>query len=678
MKDTVKNKKSGIDWSRYKNRSMDEGERFSQKTIEEKSSLILNNPEMNEEARYLLEECYQYYENLDEFRRNRARYRNLYVGDHYEEMIYDPDTCETMTRGDYIRSKGMDPIKNNQIRQAIKNLIGQFRDNDNMSTVISRERENQLAGEMMTKTLQASLQLNNTKELDVRQFEEFLVSGFFGWKNYYAYHKNRRIMDVDVATAHPARIFFNTGITDIRLREIHTVGEILDCTMNELLQSFATNKYDKQQILDWYGIGDEKLHSFYAHSDTMVQQNSDVVDDIDFYNVNDGGRYRVYEIWKEVNEEVLLVHDPNDSRWYESDQTIEELEEENWVRMNEGIDAGVSPEEIPLLEWEYKNVGIWYYWFLTPQANILQHGRNPYNHDEHPYTLGIYPLIDGNIFGLVKDVEDQQNEINRMLTKMNFIISASAQGLLMIPEDSVPKGWTPEDYADQWSKSNGVIVYKPTKTGAKPEQVVANSLNTGAMDILQIQFNLLKEISGVNESIQGQKPNAGTPSSLYAQMTHNSTLANKDFFEFFFSRRKERDYKIVKLIQQFYDEDRNIAIAGKDFDNEITHYIQELGKNLEFDMTMGSSSSSDAYRQLADENLVKFLEGNLIDFDTYLEHTSMPFADKLRASVNKKLQQSQQQMEALQQAGQNGDPQAQALMQQFMGGGQMQQGQRAA
>jgi hypothetical protein len=656
---TKERKKSGIDWSKYKE------ERFSQAQIERSSTLVINNPEMEQEARFILEEAYQYYDNLDKFRTDRRKYVDLYIGEHYNGLIYDPDSDTTMTKGDYIRSKGMEPVKNNQTRQVIKNLIGQFRKSDVMSTVIARERDNQLAGEMMTKTLHAALQLNETQELDVGQFVELLVSGFFAWRTTYGYHDTRRIMDIDVVSPHPARMVFNTGITDPRLREIHFIGELLDPTMDEILQAFAKNKYDRQQILDWYGVSHRGgSEMYYGTNENLMEQNSESIDNIDFYNVSDAGRYRVYEFWKKQNEEVLLVLDPDTGRYYEAgeDEDEESLEEQNWIRLEEGTAMGVEPDQIPLLSWEYKNVGIWYFWALTPQGNILFHGRTPYEHGEHPYTLGLYPLIDGNIFGLIKDIEDQQEEINRMLTKMKFILSASAQGLLMIPEDSIPDGWTEDDFADQYSKSNGVIVYKPSKTGAKPEQIHANSINTGAMDILQIQFNLLKEISGVNEAMQGQKPNAGTPSSLYAQMTENSSLANLDFFEFFFNRRKIRDFKIVHLMQQYYDEDRNIAIAGKDFDSNITHYIQELGRNVEFDMVMGKSQMTDAYRQLADQNLMMLWQAQAIDTPMLLEHSSMPFADKLLASIREK----EMQIQEMQAQGQTANPQAQQLMQQFM------------
>ncbi len=48
---------------------------------------------------------------------------------------------------------------------------------------------------------------------------------------------------------------------------------------------------------------------------------------------------------------------------------------------------------------------------------------------------------------------------------------------------------------------NGVMDYKPSKTGAVPQQISANSTNWGAMQMLQKQFILIKEISGGTDAI---------------------------------------------------------------------------------------------------------------------------------------------------------------------------------
>lgn len=637
--------------------------RLSKDQIEASTNLI-EDSDLQKEATDLLEQCRNYYDQLSDFRDERERARNFYIGDHWEEVIEDPDNeGEYITEGQHIMNQGKVPLKQNQIRQVVKNLIGQYRDNDSKSVVISRQREKAKIGEMLTNALHTSLDRNKTKELDVRVFEEFLISGAFAWKTSYGMIDKINREDVINDPVHPARMFFNTGLTDIRLKELHTVGEFMDTEIDDLVAMFAENEADKEKIKEWYRHHDGDRSGFLS----TEQQGPDSIDDDSFYLSSDPNKCRVFEVWQQKLELVTIVHDKHTAEWYETEEDIETLEMQNEMRKAEALAAGVPEENLEFLEMEitqdYQKV--WYFWFLTPFGQILKHGKTPYNHEDHPYTIGLYPLIDGKIFGLVHDIIDQQISINRLITLLDFMIGSSAKGVLLFPEEMLPDGYTMDDISDEWSRHNGVIAFKPNKNypNLAPKEVQGNSRNVGAMDMLQMQFGLLEKISGVNDAIQGHKPNSGTPSSLYAQQTHNATLSNRDFFEFFFAIKQQRDFKSVKLIQQYYDDERYIATGGKDYDDEARYYDPNQGRDAEVDILMGQNNST-LYRQMLDEYLMKFLEGGLIDLDMFLEATSLPFADKLKEISMRK----QKEMQQLQESGQQeSDPQTMGMIQQMLG-----------
>lgn len=603
--------------------------RLSPEQIENSTNMV-EDAELQREAMDLLETCFHYYSNLQEFREEAQRYEDYYNGDQYGDIVEDPISGEYITEGQHIANQGQVPMKQNQLRQVIKNLLGQYRDSDNKSVVVSRNKESAKAGEMFTNALHYCLQTNQAKELDVRQFEEFLISGFFMWKAYYGMHYERNIDDAIIDTVHRNRMGFNTGISDIRNKDIHTIFELLDVTIEDVIAQFAENEADEEVIRGWYGKKSTRRPQMLSQ-----WQGDQGEETVDFYNTYDD-RCRVYEIWEQRTERVVLVHDKMEADYYETDMEVEDIEAMNIERIEAALAAGVPPENIPSIEIEAKEEyhKIWYFWFLTPNGNILKHGRTPYDHEGHPYTIGLYPLVGGKIYGLIHDIIDQQKNINMMMTLMRFMIGASAKGVLLFPEDMLPDGWDMEDVSAEWTSYNGVIPYKIDKNApnALPQQVVANSRNAGAMDVLQMQLGLLEKISGVTDAIQGHSPSSGTPSSLYAQQTHNASLSNKDFFEFFFSKKKLRDFKIVKLIQQFYDDNRYIAVGGKDYEEDRAYYDPALAKDVEFEMSMSSIASSTLYRQILDDYLMKFLETGMITFDEFLENTNMPFADKLKES----------------------------------------------
>jgi hypothetical protein len=660
--DELLKQRSDYDFAQY----MDK--RLSAEQIERATTLIHNDSQMRKIALDKLQNAFYYWEKLQDFRTRRRRCRDFYIGKHWNDTMTDPETGETITMDEYIRSQNMVPIKQNQIRQHIKNLLGQYVENDFKSVVVSRNREDQQLSEMMSKTLEAALQNNKSNQLDLVVFEEFLISGAFGWKTYYGWHKRRNMDDVKIDSVHPARMFFNTGITDIRLEEIDFIGEIHDVPIDKVIATFAKNEADRQLIKQWYGF-DKRKDRRTAY--TSTNQDSSIVDDLDFYTPYDPNMCRVIEIWETVNMEVMIVFDPLEGRAFQSGLTADELDEINQQRIEQFSMAGVPMENIPLLDYELRFEDVWHFWYLTENGDILMHGETPYEHEDTPYTIGLYPLVDGNIWGFAYDILDQQIQINRLLTMLDKIVGTSSKGALLLPQQAIAKGWTPEDYANEMSKSDGVIVYNadPKNANAKPEELTAKNINIGAIELLQMQMNLLEQISGVTQAIQGQKANSGTPLGMYQMQASNSQINNRVYFEFFFQRRSERDLKAVKIIQQYYTEDRNIQIAGKDFDKGIQWYEAAKGRDLDVMISMSRATNTPVMRQLQDDVLLQFLNTGLIDLKIFTSLTSLPFADKLRETIEAKEQEMQQLQQQAAQMGQPTapDPNAMAALEQALG-----------
>jgi hypothetical protein len=265
---------------------------------------------------------------------------------------------------------------------------------------------------------------------------------------------------------------------------------------------------------------------------------------------------------------------------------------------------------------------------------------------------------------------------------LDFMLGASAKGVLLFPEEMMPEGWDQQDVANEWVRYNGVIMYKASnmQPGFKPEQVVANAQSMAGKDLLNLMLTMMKEVSGVNEAIQGQKPASGTPSSLYAQMVNNASLSSKDYFEFFFSKVADRDFKTLKLMLQYYEGQRYVNTSGKDYENEAYLLDADAIRNEDahFDIVVSRGANSPMYRMVIDDYLYNFLQAGQIDLPMFLENTSLPFADKLMAQIQ------QRQAAVEQQAAQMGvpadqlgagqpNPQAKQLLQQMMGGQPKQQ-----
>ena len=195
---------------------------------------------------------------------------------------------------------------------------------------------------------------------------------------------------------------------------------------------------------------------------------------------------------------------------------------------------------------------------------------------------------------------------------------------------------------EEWVKPNGVIFAKMKKDINIPQSISSQAIQTTDVEMVRMMLNLVDDISGVHGALQGQSASAGTPASLYAQQSQNATINLVDILDTFASFRKDRDFKMMKVIQQYYNEPRYINIAGKDYSEEAKFYNPEKIKNTEFDISISQSPSTPAFRMLMDDMLMQLIKEGLIDIETYLENASLPFADKILSTIRRKKQEVEQ------------------------------------
>jgi hypothetical protein len=648
---------------------------YKKKPKEDKQTKFSNTSmEDDDNNMLLLETCINYWNALSDFRSRRKTNILYYTGDQWHELMEDPETGETVTEEDYIMSQGKVPFKQNMLRQLGKNILGQYRSNQGKVMIVARDRSNTQVSEVMTETLQSVYDLNEIKELDTRNLEEFMLSGGAISKITMDYYPEKDKYDLLVENVNMNRIFFNSDIEDLRLRNLHTIGEIIDMSVDDVIAAFASNEAEGEEIRDHYQIpkDDYQITNGRGLSEDRLQSMSFLITD-------DLNHCRVIEVWQKKGKWTRLVHDYLDGTYTVSDVSMKEIEAANQQRIQMALQSNIPIEDVPLIDAKEHYEEVWYVKYLTPYGKCLYESETPYAHQSHPYAVLLYPLVDGKVWGVIADVIDQQRYINRLISLLDFIMGASAKGVLLVPEEVIPVDMTIDDFAAEWSKFNGVIKYRSKPGVDKPSQVAVNSTNIGAHELLAMQLNLIEKIIGVSGAVQGHQAKSGTPSSLYAQEAQNSTINSLDMFESFATFRKRRDMKIVKNIIQFYNEPR--SLPQKTSNSKGMYYDPELVKDVEFDLVIAQGADTPVYRQMIEETLFKLLEGQLIDVKTYLTNSSLPYADKLLSSILQRESEMQQQAmqqippEMMQQIGavqqqaqQQANPQAMNMMNKMMQG----------
>ena len=87
---------------------------------------------------------------------------------------------------------------------------------------------------MLSNALQYALQINETREIDPRTFDIFILSGLPVQKVGYDFISEYGRFDVLVDYIDPQYIFFNSDIKDVRLKDLRRIGQLHDVTLDEL------------------------------------------------------------------------------------------------------------------------------------------------------------------------------------------------------------------------------------------------------------------------------------------------------------------------------------------------------------------------------------------------------------------------------------------------------------
>lgn len=600
---------------------------------QEMDSVVASKQFGNRRAFSILMEAQQYWSNMSRFRRDRERNKRYAYGEQWKDIVV-VDGNE-MTEEEYIYSQGSVPLKNNLIRRLVRNVLGVYRSQSKEPTCTARDRDEQKLGETMSTILQCNMQVNRMTEVNARTMEEFLISGLIVHRKWFGWRNDK--CDCWTDYVNPNNFFIDNNMRDFRGWDVSCLGEVHDVSFETLCGQFAETPQQYELLARIYAAARDKRNI----ATTCENFGYSRPKNYDFLFTSDPGRCRVIEVWRKESKPRYRCHDYNNGDIYKVDvedyhDMVEAVNEE---RIRKGLAAGMPMDEIPLIKAKWFIDDYWYFYYLTPFGHILKEGETPYEHKSHPYVFKAYPFIDGEIHSFVADVIDQQRYTNRLITLYDWIMRASAKGVLLFPEECLPTGMDINDIADEWSRFNGVIAIKTKGNAQVPQQIANNSTNIGISELLNIQLKFFEDISGVNGALQGKPGFSGMSASLYSQQTQNATTSLLDLLDSFSMFVIDAAYKDVKNIQQYYDTKRVFNISGKN--GAQIEYDPKKIRDVEFDLSIVESTSTPVYRQMANEFLVEIWKSGQISLQQLLQHGDFPFADELLQS----LQSQQEQLE---------------------------------
>lgn len=480
----------------------------------------------------LLDEAQGYWQASSDFRIRRERCKRYCYGDQWSDRVMVDG--KWMKEDQYIRSMGSEPLKNNLIRRLVKQVLGLFRRQmeEGDGAQVSSEQP------YLAEAYRQMCSLNDMDEMNARALEELLISGLtIQRKTYGVRHGVRGCFTDNVS---PGRFIIDSSFRDTRGWDVRCVGEIHDLSFDELCAEFAHSEADFALLADIYNPAtyDERISQLLCRFGAAPS--ADIA-----FRTPASSACRVYELWRRERRPGYLCHDVAQGQLFWVDvATAPCVEAVNQWRQTKEV-------AIPPIGMRWMMTDEWRYYYLTPFGDVLDEGVSPYAHRQHPYVFKAYPFVDGEVHSFVDDIIDQQRYTNRLITLYDWVMRSSAKGVLIVPEESIPDGYTIDDVASQWSRFNGVIPVKTRNGALLPQQVSANAVGVGINDLLSTQLSFMEDISGVTGALQGKAGGPSMSGRLYEQQTHNASLSQLDLLESFDSFLREARRKDISNLRQY-------------------------------------------------------------------------------------------------------------------------------
>lgn len=607
----------------------------------------------------LLQRCWQAWNNLEAVRMTRDRAKRYCYGDQWGDTVrvYKNGYYYDMTEREYLKRKGSVPLSNNVMVSILNTLVGMYAKQGTEPVCFARTRSSQSLSDMMSATMQCNWQNTQMEDLLKHALEDYLIGGVMVCRETYE-DRTQEIEDSWTDYIEPNYVFWEGG-SDPRHLDLSLIGVLHDESVNDLYKKFAKEEYglsidDLNRIFDI--DPDNSQTEGTMHNDTNDLSN------ISFDIPSKRGHYvRVIEAWTTETKYRYQCYDPiatNESDAYfriECDDKvlIAELNAKNVERKKQYDLMGVPPEDRAYITAKKVADKYWYYTFMAPDGTVLCRGETPYDFKSHPFSVKFYPYVNGEIHPFMGNVIDQQRYINRLIIMNDMAIRSSAKGVWLIPTQ-VLDGMTPEEFAEQATEYDGMIFYTPKATlpNSRPDIITSNAVNLGTNELLQMELNLMREVSNVSGALQGKTPTAGTSASRYAQESQNASTSLYSILKDMESFTECVAQKKCMMIKQYYDNGRPIFNRDNTYPME---YDRLAARDIMFKISIKNAAATASYQNNINDKLDRLLEMGAINIVQYLQNLNEPFADKLLQDVQSQVEDLRaQQAEMGQEAPQNG------------------------
>lgn len=194
-------------------------------------------------------------------------------------------------------------------------------------------------------------------------------------------------------------------------------------------------------------------------------------------------------------------------------------------------------------------------WTVSTQDVILHDAWSPY---EFLTIVPFFPYFRrGRTTGMVDNLIKTQEMLNKTFSQILHVINTTANSGWIVDENSIVN-MEVEELEERGSDTGLVLEVKAGRE--RPAKIEPNNVPAGLKDMVTSGIELIRMISGVSETFQGGKGPEVSGTAIQSRV-HQSAIQLATPIDNLFRTRNMIAERILKLIQQFYTEERTFLIT---------------------------------------------------------------------------------------------------------------------
>lgn len=581
----------------------------------------------------LLRRCEQAWNNKADIRRTRERVLNYVFGDQWSDVIEYRHGKITERRK--IQMGGDVALQNNIMVSIQNTVVGLYAKQGAEPITFAKTHDAQGLSDMMSATLQANWKETKQPDKMKAAFEEYLDSGVAIARETYEERNGQKDSWTDFIN--PNYAFWEAG-SDVTLTDLRMIGVLHDAAPGKLYNQFCNSQFGwtVEQINKVFNIEDTDGHRYYKHSG-LQQNEQDRLDSVSFEKPSDESLCRLIEVWTKETKTRYQCYDPlatsaDDVEYRVEVEDIWHVKQENETRRKQYNEVGIAEDDRAYITYDLIEDEYWLYTFMAPDGTVIASGETPYDFHSHPFTIKLYPYINAEVHPFMANIIDQQRYINRLITMHDKATRFAVKQFTLFPIENIPAGMTRADVADELTEYDGLLFYKTNNKNPnlRPETIGNGVVQVGTQELLNMQLNLVREISNVSGALQGKAPSAGTSASRYAQETVNATTSLFSLLADFTSFAESIADKKCMIIKQFYPQGREVL--NKD-NTDVVKYDRMSARDVMFKISVKEAAATATFQMQVNDTALQLLQLGAINVKQYLSSINLPFADSLLQSI---------------------------------------------